>query len=207
MRLHFSIGCYYYRRTTRLRQSIHFSRIQVLFADHVHRRSGVNNKFSLLRFKIWWRRQAPIFRRWEECWFIFTFNFRMLLASLQAASRAPCSCHSVSSWDRSSIYGALGLRKSFRTKDFGLECQRDVQRLSWILHIGSVSVCLSSSVKSMKTSAAPFPEIRNPIVVCLMSKRPKQVSPVLWCCSCLFNITTALLSPFFLDLLLGCSST
>ena len=28
----------------------------------------------------------------------------------------------------------------------------------------------------MKTSAAPYPEIRNPIVVCLMSKRPKQVA-------------------------------
>ena len=33
MRLHFSIGYYDNRRTTRLRQSIHFSRIQVLFAD------------------------------------------------------------------------------------------------------------------------------------------------------------------------------
>ena len=52
MRLHFSIGCYDYRGTTRLRQSIHFSRIQILFADHVHRRSGVYNKFSFLWFKL-----------------------------------------------------------------------------------------------------------------------------------------------------------
>ena len=51
MRLHFSIGCYDYRRTTRHRQSIHFSRIQVLFAGHVHRRSGIDNKFSFLKFK------------------------------------------------------------------------------------------------------------------------------------------------------------
>ena len=36
MRLHFSIGGYDYRRTARFRQSIHFSIIQVLFADHVH---------------------------------------------------------------------------------------------------------------------------------------------------------------------------
>ena len=36
MRLHFSIGGYDYRRTTRLGQSIHFSITQVLFADHVH---------------------------------------------------------------------------------------------------------------------------------------------------------------------------
>ena len=38
------------------------------------------------------------------------FIFKMLLASLHAASRAHRSCHSVSSWDRSSKFGALGLR-------------------------------------------------------------------------------------------------
>ena len=47
------------------RQSIHFSITQVLVADHMHWRTGVDNKFSFLRFKIWCR-QAPIFRRWEE---------------------------------------------------------------------------------------------------------------------------------------------
>ena len=67
MCLHFSIGFYDCRRTTRLRQCIHFSRIQVIFADHMHWRSGVDNKFSFLRFKIWWRKQTPSFRRWEEC--------------------------------------------------------------------------------------------------------------------------------------------
>ena len=51
MRLHFSIGGYDYRWTTRLRQGIHFSIIQVLFADHMHRRTGVDNKFSFLKFK------------------------------------------------------------------------------------------------------------------------------------------------------------
>ena len=80
------------------------------------------------------------------------------------------------------------------------------ERFLWILHIGSVSVCLSSSVKSMETSRL-HPGIRNPIVVYLMSKRIQRVSPVLWCCSCFFNIATAFLSPFFLDLLPGCSST
>ena len=35
MRLHFFIGGNDYRRTARFRQSIHFSRIQVLFDDHV----------------------------------------------------------------------------------------------------------------------------------------------------------------------------
>ena len=37
-------------------------------------------------------------------------NYNTLLATFHAASRAPCSCHSVSSWDRSSNFGALGLR-------------------------------------------------------------------------------------------------
>ena len=108
MRLHFFIGGYDYRGTTRFRQGIHFSIIQLLFADHMHRRAGVDNKFSFLRFKIWCR-LAPIFRMWEECCFVFLLEFlRYFLANLHAASRAPCSCHSVSSWDRSSNFGALG---------------------------------------------------------------------------------------------------
>ena len=49
MRLHFSIGGYDCRRTARFRQSIHFSITQVLFADHVHWRTGVHNKLSFLR--------------------------------------------------------------------------------------------------------------------------------------------------------------
>ena len=50
MRLHFSIGGYDCRWTALFRQSIHFT--QVLFADHMHRRAGVDNKFSFLKFKI-----------------------------------------------------------------------------------------------------------------------------------------------------------
>ena len=70
MRLHFPIGGYDCRRTARFRQSIHFSIIQVLVVDHMHRRSGVDNKLSFLRFKSWCR-QAPFFRRWEEFRFVF----------------------------------------------------------------------------------------------------------------------------------------
>ena len=40
----------------------------------------------------------------------FSFNFRKHLASFHAASRAHRSCHSVSSWDRSSNFGTLGSR-------------------------------------------------------------------------------------------------
>ena len=107
MRLHFSIGGYDYRRTTRFRQSMHFSITQVLFADHVYWRSGVDNKF--LRFQRWCR-QAHIFRRWEEYYSFVLLNFNTLLVSFHAASRAPCSCHSVSSWERSLNLGTLGLR-------------------------------------------------------------------------------------------------
>ena len=39
-----------------------------------------------------------------------SFRFNTPLASFHAASRAPCSCHFVSSWDRSWNFGALGLR-------------------------------------------------------------------------------------------------
>ena len=40
----------------------------------------------------------------------FSSKFKTLLASFHAASRAPCSCHSVSSCDRSSNFGAFGFR-------------------------------------------------------------------------------------------------
>ena len=81
MRLHFSIGCYDCRRTSRRPQRIHFSRIQVLFADHMHRRAEFDNKFAFLRFKSWCR-QAPIFRRWEECCFVFLIWFQGIFGQL-----------------------------------------------------------------------------------------------------------------------------
>ena len=110
MRPHFSIGGYDYRRTTRLCQSIHFSIIQVLFADHVHRRSAVDNKFSFLRLKIWCR-QTPQFPKVRRMLLFHAPSyFRTFLDSFHAASRAPCSCSSVSSRDLSSNFGALGLR-------------------------------------------------------------------------------------------------
>ena len=210
MRLHFSIGCYDCRGNTRFRQGVHFSILQVLFANHMHRRSGVDNKFSFLRFKSWCR-QTPIFRKWEECCFVFLFNLWTLLANFHAASRAHRSCHSVSSWDRSSNFRSLGPRwwgspgQISPSERFWF--LRDVQRLLWILHVGwSVSGCLSSSVKSMKTSTAPYSGKRNPIIVYLMS-RMQRVPPFYRYDSCFFNIATALLSPIFLDFLLRCSST
>ena len=102
----------------------------------------------------------------------FSFSFRIFFASLHAASRAHRSCHSVSSWDRSSNFGALGFRcwgspgqiipsdgfwsrvMAWRNAAFG-----ELNTSDWL------QVFLRSSVKSMKISAAPYPEIYNPIVV------------------------------------------
>ena len=103
----------------------------------------------------------------------FSFNFMIFLDNFHTASRSHRSCHSVSSWDRSSNFGALGSRwwgspgQIIPSEGFWsrmLAC--DVRRLLWIEHIGLTSVCLSSSAKSMKTSAAPYPEIRNPQLSC-----------------------------------------
>ena len=41
MCLHFSIGCYNRRWTSRCRHGFHFSITQVLFTDHVHRRRSL----------------------------------------------------------------------------------------------------------------------------------------------------------------------
>ena len=108
---------------------------------------------------------------WEHFWPASTLLHGLLaLATLSPPETDPQIL------ERWGYADKVHLGKSIRAKDFGLECYRDVQRLSWILYIGSVSVCLSSSVKSMKTSAAPYPGIRNPIVVYLMS-RIQRVSP------------------------------
>ena len=86
MRLHFTIGCYDRRWTSRRRQSFQFSRIQVLFADHVHRRSGVDNKFSVpqvLRFDGTGKHLFPYGEKNVVVYFSFNFwifhAFRLFL--------------------------------------------------------------------------------------------------------------------------------
>ena len=109
MCLHFSIGCDDCRRTSRRRQSIHFSRIRlfllIMCIDAPE--STTNSHSSSIRFDAG-RHQ---FSEGEKnAVLFFSYYLRMLSASLHAASRAHRSCHSVSSWDRSSNFGSLGSR-------------------------------------------------------------------------------------------------
>ena len=48
MRLHFSITCYYHRITTRFRQGIRFSRIQILFCASSQRTESTTNSLPLV---------------------------------------------------------------------------------------------------------------------------------------------------------------
>ena len=125
----------------------------------------------------------------------FSFNFITPLASFHAASRAPCSCHSVSSWDRSSNFGALGLRwwgspgqiipsEGFWSRILAWRAMAFVHFTRWI------GFCMSEL----------FRKIDDNFGGSLSWKTQPN-------CRVLFNIATALLSPFLLDLLLGCSST
>ena len=124
----------------------------------------------------------------------FSCNFRMLLASLRAASRAHRSFLSVSSWDRSSNFGALGLRW------WGITWQIIPSDGFW------------SRMSAWRTTA--FVKLTHQIgfrVFELFRKIDEDVGSMSWNtqpnCRVIFSIATALLSPFFLDLLQGCSST
>ena len=161
MRLHFSIGGYDYRWTSRFRQRIHFSITQVLYAEHVHRRSRVDNKFSFLRFEL--MQAGTYFPKRRR---MLLFHAPLILTLFWPASTllhghiglATLSPPETDSHFFGAYADAVHLGKSFQAKDFCLECQHDVRRLSWIEHIGLFYVCLSFSAKSMKTSAAPYPE-------------------------------------------------
>ena len=116
----------------------------------------------------------------------FSNNFRIFLASLHAASRAHRSCHSVSSWDRSSNFGALGLRwwgspgQIIQSDGFWSRMLAWRKNTSgWLQYVWEFVVDFGGSIS--------------------WDTQPN--------CRVLFSIATTLLSPFFLDLLLDCSST
>ena len=83
--------------------------LKSFFADHVHWRTGVHNKL--------FPQVSTLMQRWhlfsrdeKNAALSCSFNLNTLLTSFHAASRAPNSCHSVSSCERSSNFGPLGLR-------------------------------------------------------------------------------------------------
>ena len=109
MRLHFSIGGYDYRRTTHFVMvsiSASFkSFLMVVCIDPPE--SATNSRSPSLRVDA---SKHLLSEGEKDVALFFSFNFNTLWDSFHCASRAPCSCHSVSSWDRSSNFGALGLR-------------------------------------------------------------------------------------------------
>ena len=130
MRPHFSIGCYDdRRRTARLRQGIHFSRIQVLFADHMQQRAGVDNKFSFYAGRHLFsegEKKAALFSHLilEYFWPASTLlHGHIALATLSLPETDP---QILEHWDYAD---EDHLGKSFQAMDFGLECQHDAPRL------------------------------------------------------------------------------
>ena len=117
----------------------------------------------------------------------FSFSFRIHLAIFHAASRAYRSCLSVSSWDRSSNVGALGLRwwgspgKSLHAMFFGLEGWRDATRrcVNWTHRIGFSKFELLRKIDEDFDGSTSWNTQPN--------------------CRVIFNMATALLSPFYLN--------
>ena len=160
-----------------------------------------------------------------------SFNLKTLLTSFHAASRAPCSCHSVSSWDRSSNYGALGLRwwgspgqnvteRGILVSNFGVtrNSLREFYTLNRFCVFKLFRTCLERYTKSRafddRRPASPrfnSWQVSRFTTGCpdlsWLSSRLVTSCRVLLCMSYFFNITTAILSSIFLDLLLGYSST
>ena len=109
----------------------------------------------------------------------------MLSASLHAASRAHRSCHSVSSWDRSSNFGALVLRW------WGSPGQ--ITPSDWFLSRMSAWRNTALVNRTHRIDFRMF-EILRKIVVDFGGSISWHTQPN---CRVFFNMATALLSPFF----------
>ena len=114
-------------------------------------------------------RQAPIFRRWEDCCSFLLLKFehtfdqlpRCFAGTLLLPLSPPATDLQI--LERWNCADEVLLGKKIRPKDFGLEFLCDVQWLSRISHVALVSACLSSSARW--ASAASCLERHNPIVV------------------------------------------
>ena len=179
MRLHFSIGCYDCRWTSRRRQSIHFSRIQVLLLLLMcidAPESTTNSLSSGSRVDGAGRHQFSEVRR------MLLYLAPLILGCFWPAStllhgHIALAIMSLPETDPQ-ILEHLGLRwwgspwQIIPSDGFWSRMSAWRATAFVNLHVGSVSVCLGSSVKSMKTSATPCPEIRNTIVVYFPAKPP-----------------------------------
>ena len=222
MRLHFSIGVYDYRRTTRFRQNIHFSII------------------SSLRIKSWCK-QAPIFRRWEECCFVFSplilthfwpastlLREHLALAILSPPETDPQILElwvlrwwgspgqiipSEGFWSRILVWRATAFMNFTRWIGF---CMSELFRKVDDNFGGSISWKTQPNCRVLDELHITGPWFNSwrlsrfttgcPVLSWLLSWFTRGCH-VLSCRSYFFNMATALLSPFFRDLLLGCSST
>ena len=127
------IGC---RRTSRRRQSIHFSRIPVLFADNVYRRSGVDNNLSFLKvFDLMAQADThfPKVRRMLFYLSPFILGYFWPTSTLLRGhialvilSLPETDFQMLEHWDYAD---EEHLGKSLQPMDFGLECQHDVPQL------------------------------------------------------------------------------
>ena len=127
MRLHFTIGCFDYRRTTRLRQGTPFQQNSSLFLLIIcidAPESTTNSRSSGLRVDA----GRHLFSEGvKNVALFFSFNFNTLLASFHAASRAPCSATlsppetDPQILERWGYADEVHLGKYIRAKDFGLE--------------------------------------------------------------------------------------
>ena len=133
------------------------------------------------------------FPKVRRMFYLSLSNFRMFLANFHAASRAHRSCPSVSSWDRSPNFEALGLR--------------------WWGSPGQIipSDGFWSWMLTWRTTALVNTSDWFPYVWALPQNRWRlrrlHILRYATRLSCNFQHIHCTLSPFFLDLLLGCSST
>ena len=232
MRLHFSIGGYDYRKTTQVRQKYpksaslkSFLLIMCMDAPEW----TTNSRSSSLRLDA----SKHQFSEGEKnvalsC----SFCLGTFLASFHAASKAPCSCHSVSSRERSSNFGALGPRswgspaqifpsEGFWPRMCAWRATASVNFTRWI------GLCMSELFRKigfggfMSWKTQPncrvsdnwrFDEFRPNFWSLLLSGLPdrswyRSVTDSRSCQSPFFNKATALLSLFDLDHFVGCSLT
>ena len=126
---------------------------------------------------------------------VFSLNFAIFLASLHAASRAPCSCYSASSWNRSSNFWALGLRW------WGSRGQIIPSDGFWSRMLAWLTTAFVNRTHHI---GFRMPELFRRIDEDFCGSKSWNTQPN---CRVIFNTATSLLSPFFEDLFPGCSST